>query len=598
MPLRIGETFAGYRVLRLLGSGGMGEVYLVQHPRLPRQEALKVLRPDISSDPSFRERFIREADLAASLRHPHVVGVHDRGEYDGQLWITMDYINGMDLALQMAQRYPAGMPVELVVPIATAVASALDNAHKKSLLHRDVKPANIIVADFGTDDMSVFLADFGIARHTDDISGLTSTNIAVGTVSYAAPEQLMGDPMDGRADQYALAATTYHLLGGRAPFVHTNPAVVISKHLTAPPPLLSHIRPELAALDDSLATGLAKNPSSRYRTCAEFAAALHDASHPVTARSVRFTLPATPLQHLDATVGAQAFAALPTLAAPLTPTRGTGRPRPWWRRRKVVLPIAAIAASACIATAVIALNQDPGIQPSAAGHLPPGQLRIGQISAVSAPDPTLATSPVVTAARPSIVDIRATAPGCASAANEIIRSNGFVVGPNRIMTTAHTLAGSTSVTAVWEGRAYDATVVSHNAGADVAIIAVDGLTAPPLSLYTSNAVGGAGAIVVAYSESNVYTAAPARIAEMIQLNHRDIYDRQTVAQEVYTVKGPIHQSDAGAPLLDVEGRVLGMVFAVAVDNEDVGFAFSAAEIAHQMSQLGRSKPTSTGACAR
>ena len=152
MPLRIGETFAGYRILRLLGSGGMGEVYLVQHPRLPRQDALKVLRPDVSSDASFRERFIREADLAAGLRHPHIVGIHDRGEHDGQLWIAMDYIDGTDAAQLMQQRYPAGMPVELVIPIVTAVASALDYAHKKGLLHRDVKPANIIVADLDTDD--------------------------------------------------------------------------------------------------------------------------------------------------------------------------------------------------------------------------------------------------------------------------------------------------------------------------------------------------------------------------------------------------------------------------------------------------------------
>ena len=125
MPLRIGETFAGYRILRLLGSGGMGEVYLVQHPRLPRQEALKVLRPDISSDPSFRERFIREADLAAGLRHPHIVGIHDRGEHEGHLWIAMDCIDGTDAAHLLEHKYPAGMPIDIVVPITTAVASAL-----------------------------------------------------------------------------------------------------------------------------------------------------------------------------------------------------------------------------------------------------------------------------------------------------------------------------------------------------------------------------------------------------------------------------------------------------------------------------------------
>src|SRR6478609_7732506 len=159
MPLRIGETFAGYRILRLLGSGGMGEVYLVQHPRLPRHDALKVLRPDVSSDTSFRERFIREADLAAGLRHPHIVGVHDRGEHDGQLWIAMDYIDGTDTGELMRQRYPAGMPVELALPVIAAVASGLDYAHKKGLLHRDVKPANIIVADHDSDDGSIFLAD-------------------------------------------------------------------------------------------------------------------------------------------------------------------------------------------------------------------------------------------------------------------------------------------------------------------------------------------------------------------------------------------------------------------------------------------------------
>jgi serine/threonine protein kinase, bacterial len=179
MQLRVGETFAGYRILRQLGSGGMGEVYLVQHPRLPREEALKVLRPDISSDPAFRDRFIREADLAAGLRHPHIVGVHDRGEHDGQLWISMDYIDGTDLGHLLTQRYPAGMPIDLVTVVVSAVASALDYAHKKGLLHRDVKPPNIMVADLDTDDPSIHLADFGIARPLDDTNGITTTNIAV-----------------------------------------------------------------------------------------------------------------------------------------------------------------------------------------------------------------------------------------------------------------------------------------------------------------------------------------------------------------------------------------------------------------------------------
>jgi serine/threonine protein kinase, bacterial len=292
MPLTNSQTFAGYTIIRLLGAGGMGEVYLVQHPRLPRQEALKVLRPEFSRNASFRERFIREADLAAGLRHPHVVGIHDRGEHDGQLWIAMDYIEGTDLSHLLELRYPAGMPVGHVITITTAVASALDYAHKKGLLHRDVKPANIIVADLDTDDPSVFVADFGIARPLDDTSGITTTNMTVGTVAYAAPEQLMGEPIDGRADQYALAATIYHLLTGAQLFPHSNPAVVISRHLNAPAPALTDIRPELAPLAPVLAAALAKNPDHRFACCTDFARAVTETAAPQTLRVV--AAPTTP----------------------------------------------------------------------------------------------------------------------------------------------------------------------------------------------------------------------------------------------------------------------------------------------------------------
>ena len=292
MPLRTGETFAGYRVLRLLGSGGMGEVYLAQHPRLPRQDALKILRADVSSDTSFRERFIREADLAAALRHPSIVGIHDRGEHDGQLWISMDYIDGTDAAHLLDQKYPAGMPVELVLSIITAVASALDYAHRKVLLHRDIKPANIIIADLGTDEQQVVLADFGIARPLEDISGITTTNMTVGTVAYAAPEQLMGEQMDGRADQYSLAATTYHLLTGLQLFPHSNPAVVISRHLNAPVPSLADARADLASLDPVLTAALAKNPNDRFTCCTDFAHALTEAATPQALKAA--VAPTTP----------------------------------------------------------------------------------------------------------------------------------------------------------------------------------------------------------------------------------------------------------------------------------------------------------------
>jgi serine/threonine protein kinase len=280
MPLRAGETFAGYRIVRLLGSGGMGEVYLAEHPRLPRRDALKVLPADVSADPEYRARFEREADLASKLWHPHIVSVHDRGEHDGQLWISMDYVDGLDAARLLASRFPAGMPSDQVVGIVTAVASALDYAHKRGLLHRDVKPANIMLTHLDDDDdeQRILLADFGIARSIGDISGLTATNVTVGTVAYAAPEQLMGEDLDGRADQYALAATAYHLLAGALLFPHSNPAVVISRHLTTPPPALADTHAELAALDPTLANALAKRPDDRYPRCLDFARALAEAA--------------------------------------------------------------------------------------------------------------------------------------------------------------------------------------------------------------------------------------------------------------------------------------------------------------------------------
>jgi serine/threonine-protein kinase len=275
MPLENGAVFAGYTIQRLLGSGGMGEVYLTQHPRLPRLDALKILPASLTDDADFRQRFNREADLAATLWHPNIVGLHDRGEFDGQLWITMDYVDGTDAA--RALREANGLPEPDVLEIVTAVADALDYAHQRNLVHRDVKPANILLTISGAERRRILLADFGIARRADDISGLTATNITVGSIAYAAPEQLMGEPIDGRADQYALAATAFHLLAGAPPFQHSNAAVVISKHLTAPPPLLSEHRAELARLDPVLSKAMAKYPAQRYPRCLDFAQALGEA---------------------------------------------------------------------------------------------------------------------------------------------------------------------------------------------------------------------------------------------------------------------------------------------------------------------------------
>jgi serine/threonine-protein kinase len=274
MPLAVGEVFAGYTILRVLGAGAMGTVYLVQHPRLPRHDALKVLSADLTADPQYRARFVREADIAASLSHPNILGIHDRGESDGQFWISMDYVSGTDAARLLRKRYPHGMPVSLAMQIITAVGSALDHAHQRGLLHRDVKPANILIADPGSEAQRVFLADFGIARPVDDTAGLTATNVAIGTVAYAAPEQLMGEPIDGRADQYALACTAFHLLTGAQPYDFSSAAVVITKHVMAPPPPIGQRRPELAVLEPVFARAMAKKPAERFPRCQEFTAQL------------------------------------------------------------------------------------------------------------------------------------------------------------------------------------------------------------------------------------------------------------------------------------------------------------------------------------
>lgn len=268
-----GEVFAGYTIVRRLGAGGMGQVYLAQHPRLPRRDALKILPRELTADDEFRQRFNREADLAANLYHEHIVGIHDRGEYQGQLWISMDYVEGTDAAELLRTRYPSGMPKTQVLEIISAVADALDYAHSRGLLHRDVKPSNILLTE-ATPRRRILLADFGIAREVGEISGLTATNMLVGTTAYCAPEQLQGADLDGRADQYALGCTAFNLLTGSAPFHHSNPAVVITQHLSTPPPHVSERRPELADLDGALAKALAKKPGDRYATCADFAAAL------------------------------------------------------------------------------------------------------------------------------------------------------------------------------------------------------------------------------------------------------------------------------------------------------------------------------------
>ncbi|MGB3332885.1 MAG: serine/threonine-protein kinase, partial [Mycobacterium sp.] len=274
MALASGSIFAEYTILKLLGAGGMGKVYLAQHPRLPRREALKILRRSLSADDDYEERFRREAEAAAVLVHPNIVRVHDRGEYRGRLWLSMDYIEGETLGELITRKFPAGMPAQIAIPIVASIADALDYAHGQGVVHRDVKPSNILVTEDGDEVLTAVLADFGIARQLSGPTGLTASNLAIGTIAYAAPEQLMGAEGLECADQYALAATTFQMLTGAPPYQHENPVTVISHHLNTPPPLLSDRRPELQQFDDVLAAALAKDPAERFRDCSDFVAAL------------------------------------------------------------------------------------------------------------------------------------------------------------------------------------------------------------------------------------------------------------------------------------------------------------------------------------
>ncbi|WP_198037066.1 serine/threonine-protein kinase [Nocardia sp. BMG51109] len=273
VALEPGSVFAGYTIERLLGAGGMGEVYAARHPRLPRSDALKVLAAQFTRDDSYRRRFEREADLAASLSHPGIVSVHDRGEFDGRLWIALELIDGVDVSASL-NASPRGLPTADVVRVTTEVADALDYAGARGLVHRDVKPANILLAGTG----HYLLTDFGIARMGSEDSDLTGTGLTIGTVAYASPEQMRGLAVDPRSDQYSLAATVFHLLTGAQPFTGTNPVAVIMAHAQQPVPSVRERRPDLPPhVDSVLARAMAKTPENRFRTSKEFAAALGQA---------------------------------------------------------------------------------------------------------------------------------------------------------------------------------------------------------------------------------------------------------------------------------------------------------------------------------
>jgi tRNA A-37 threonylcarbamoyl transferase component Bud32/streptogramin lyase len=281
----LGSDLAGYRLESVLGRGGMGVVYLATDLRLKRRVALKLVTPELAADPRFRKRFLREAELAASLDHSHVVPVHAAGETDGQLWIAMRYVEGEDLETLLQREGP--LEPARALALIGQVGEALDAAHEHGLVHRDVKPANVLVTEEGGAE-HCYLADFGLAR-SDAQEHVAATGAHLsGTVDYTAPEQIAAEPADRHADGYSLGCVLYECLAGEPPFHRDRPASTLYAHLEESPPSLHQHRPELPqAIDQVIATALAKNPDERYETCDELVASARETLGLGTTRTTR-----------------------------------------------------------------------------------------------------------------------------------------------------------------------------------------------------------------------------------------------------------------------------------------------------------------------
>ena len=269
--LRIGDEFAGHRIEAVLGRGGMGVVYQVTDLRLNRVAALKVIAPALSADEDFRRRFQRESQLAASVRQQNVVTIFQAGEADGLLFVTMELVHGSDLRGLITER--GRIDLGTATAIVAQTAAALDAAHAAGLVHRDVKPANILIA--AAPPLHVYLTDFGLTKRTSSQSGITKTGLFVGTIDYAAPEQIKGWPVDARADVYALGCVLFELVSGQPPFRRENEYATMYAHTSEPPPALSSVAAGGSpALDAVVARALEKEPDARYPSAGDFARAV------------------------------------------------------------------------------------------------------------------------------------------------------------------------------------------------------------------------------------------------------------------------------------------------------------------------------------
>ena len=272
----VGSRLASYRLDEIIGRGGMAVVYRAYDTRLERQVAVKVLAPELAQNEAFRQRFIRESRTAAAVDHPNIIPIFEAGEAGGVLFIAMRFVTGHDVQSLVDTEGP--LPVDQACHIISQVAAALEAAHSHGLVHRDVKPGNMLLDGTASYPGHAYLSDFGLSKHALSNSALTSTGQLLGTLDYIAPEQIEGRGVDGRTDEYALACAAFAMFTGEPPFTRDQAVGVMWAQMSSEPPALTSRRPDLpAAVDEVMARALAKSAGNRYATCPEFATALRRA---------------------------------------------------------------------------------------------------------------------------------------------------------------------------------------------------------------------------------------------------------------------------------------------------------------------------------
>jgi hypothetical protein len=337
--LDAGSEFAGFRIERTLGHGGMGIVYLARETRLGRDVALKVIRTELAADERFRARFREETRTAASIEHPRVVTVFGAGEREGLLFVSMRYVPGHDLGRLTAAR--GALSADEAASLVAEVADGLDAVHAAGLVHRDVKPANVLVGEPGPadDGPAAFLTDFGLAKIAASTSGLTATGEVIGTVDYMAPEQIEGRRVDARTDVYALGCVLFHAVTGAVPFPERESSAKMWAHLNEPPPAVASGGGGRAALDPVIRRAMAKDPADRFPSAGDLGRAAVAAT-----RGEAVTEP----EHLVG-VG-EAAPAAETIPLPAATAPTERRPRRRWRRRvrRIVIPLLALLVAAAL----------------------------------------------------------------------------------------------------------------------------------------------------------------------------------------------------------------------------------------------------------